>query len=166
MRKVCFSDKRGNVFFEGMTVIYWLLILIIFGIVGLTLFTDMNNDFQADPDNDPDAKQQMQEQYDQYPSMWDDIIIIIFVGLWLFILISAYFVETSPIFFIISIVLLIILLYVTVYIGNGAENIFNDDGLNNEYIQFPKTQFVVENLVLFILAIGATTVLVLFMRKQ
>lgn len=166
MLKACFTKtKKGNVFFEGMTLFYWLVVLIMFGIVGLMVFTDLNDDFQADPTNAQVAKDIVQEAYDQYPSMWDDIIITVFIGLWLFALISAYFIDTSPIFFVISIVLLILLLIFVVYLSNGAYDIFTDADFEPFYEQFPKTNFIFENLLVVIIFVGASVMLTLYARK-
>lgn len=166
MLKACFTNKKkGNVFFEGMTIFYWIIVLIIIGIVGLMLFTDLNDDFQADPDNAQVAKDIVQDAYDEYPSMWDDIIITVFIGLWIFALMSAYFIDTSPIFLVVSILLLIILLIFVVYLSNGAYDIFTDPDFEPFYEQFPKTNFIFENLLVVIILVGASIMLTLYARK-
>lgn len=164
--KACFSNKKkGNVFFEGMSLFYWLIVLIIIGIVGLMIFTDLNDDFQADPTNAQVAKDIVQEAYDQYPSMWDDIIITVFIGLWLFALISAYFIDTAPLFFVVSIVLMILLLIFVVYLSNGAYEIFTDTDFEPFYEQFPKTNFIFENLLIMMIMIAGSVSLTLYARK-
>lgn len=158
-------NKKANVFFEGLSIFHAIILLIIFGIVGLMLFTDLNVDFQADPDNGAFSKDLMQEAYDQYPSMWDDIIIIAFVGMWLFALISAFFIDTNPLFFIVSAVLLILLLIFVVYISNGAYDIFIDGDFETYYSQFPKTAFIFENMLVVMIVVGASILLTLYARR-
>ena len=163
--KACFSNKSGNVFFEGMTIFYWIVMLIIFGIVGLMLFTEVNIDFQSDPTNSASAKEIVQDAFDSYPSMWDDVIITAFIGLWLFALISAYFIDTSPLFFVVSLVLLIILLMVIVYAANSTYDIFTADGFVEYYEQFPKTNFIFENILIVTTLIGVTITLALYAKR-
>lgn len=158
-------SKKANVFFEGLSIFHAIIMLIIFGIIGLMLFTDLNVDFQADPDNGAFSKELMQEAYDQYPSMWDDIIIIVFVGMWLFALISAFFIDTHPLFFVVSAILLVLLLIFIVYISNGAYDIFIDGDFETYYSQFPKTAFIFEHILTVMIVIGASVLVTLYARR-
>lgn len=165
----CFSrtrKKKANVFFEGLSIFHFIVLLVIFGIIGITMFTDLNTDFQADPDNSAGSKQLVQTAFNEYPSMWDDIMVMAFIGMWLFALISAFFIDTSPLFFILAVVLLVILLIFIVYMANGTYDIFTDADFEPYYSQFPKTNFLFENILVVIVIVGASIMLSLYARPR
>lgn len=59
----------------------------------------------------------LQQQDAAFPSTWDSAGLFIFALVWLFLIISSYYSRTSPVFFIITFILMIVVFVVLIRIG-------------------------------------------------
>ena len=161
------KNKKGNIFLEGITILVVIFVLVIISIMGHEIFKDVNDTIQSDSQVSDSAKEHMQDSYVNYPKIIDGIFIFLLVGLWIASVSFAFFIETNPVFFVMSIILIIIVLIVGAIISNAYVEIANDDGLSQPVeIAMPMSYFVMSNLVYTILVIVASIGIGLFAKSN
>lgn len=94
---------------------------------------------------------------------FDRMVILVFGGLVLSSLIGAFLIDTHPIFFVVSLILLVIFIFLSVLIGESTNTLLSS-GFNSSYNQFPIMKFYISRLPLISLVVGALISVVLFAK--
>ena len=160
------SSRKGNAVMDTTTILLVLFVSILAVIVAKVLFNDLNDDVQNDTSLSNSTKQLVASQNTAYSSLMDNGFMIIFVGLWIVMLASAFFSDTHPIFFVITIILMIGVLVIGAVIGNTYEEILEDDDFNSIEDDFPKSHRIMSNLLVVTIIISFTITLALFGKKR
>jgi hypothetical protein len=157
--------KKANVLLDTALVMI-VLVCLILGVLYLTPFNEELKKIVENDDNlDQEWKDQGLAQFNKYESKNDSWILIIFGFLWVVVIGSSFFLDANPVFFIISIVLLIGLLMGALYLGNAVEEIINDD--HPELIpKYPNAYWIATHLLEILIATGMTISLVLFAKTR
>ena len=161
-----YGSKKGNVILDS---VLFLIVLVVFGIVGVLAaitFNDMADDIQADADIQEIAKNETTALNDRFPSTLDGAFALMFGLLWLAVLVTSFMIDSHPIFFIASIILLIILLAASGMISNAYEEFSADAEFSSMALEFPITSYILQNLLMFVLIIGATIAVALFGKSR
>lgn len=93
---------------------------------------------------------------------WDQAIVILIGGLFVTVLISAAMIDAHPMFFVVSIMLLIIFIFLGSQLANIFIAIAENASISNAANMFPYTITFFQNLPLFILVITISTAIVMF----
>lgn len=137
------ESSKGNAVLEVIAIVVIMLALgIVFMVVG-GVFTDVNNEIQNDADLSANAKQLMNEKEGNYASFWDEFAVFIIITLSLFAIVSAFFVDVHPLFFVFSLILLIVALVAIAGIVQGFQETAPDVGTSAKY---PKIFWIFDNL--------------------
>lgn len=148
------SSKRGNampiIMFIGIA---FLLILIIGFSIGNKILSDVNDMVQEDDDFNTQSKTVMQGVTDKNSTVLDNVFAFLYAGLIIGAFISGFTTNRTPVFLLLT----IILLFVTGFVGAKISNFYDDfDGDAQELAlstNFPKAHFIMSNLPLFLVGI-------------
>jgi len=158
--------KKGNTFLDSILVLIVLFVFAIATISGMYLLDDVNSDIIADTDSAQETKDSIGTTYNQFQSVFDAGFIIIFVLFWLFVIIASFMIDSNPIFFIVA----ILLLGFVIYIGAALANYYVEFSEEAEMVAisdlFPMTNFVMNNLVIFVLIIGFSIIIALYAKNR
>jgi hypothetical protein len=159
---VFFKNKKGGALTEAAFIIL-VLIVVAVSWVTVVYILDVMNPVMQDELKSSESKAAFQDYYDRTPSNLDTAFVVILVLLWIFAVVSAFFIDTHPVWFVVS-------LFALIFILAGAAIV------SNTYIDFhdslelasslPKIYFVMDHLVEFIIAISASVMLALFGKSQ
>src|SRR3990167_5606558 len=96
--------------------------------------------------------------------MFDNIFFFMFVGLCFIAMVSALFIRTHPVFFILSIFLIIIALILSSLFSNIANIFMNSNLLSYQSFDFnfPKMNFLFDNLPLIVIGLSILLVILLY----
>lgn len=156
------SSKKGNVVMEVITII---VALFIFAIIAVSLNSSqqkINEDIQNDTSIPNMSKALMEQNTNDFPIIFDSIFIFILISLWIITLVAAALTDTSYIFLIVAILLLITALVLVGILSNSYEEIRTDSDLITSGDMFPKTNYVFEHLGLFATFFGLSVCIALF----
>lgn len=159
-------SKKGNVPLEAIISIFLLFVIGIFWIITSLMFTEITAAMVEDGDLHIEANQTITDLEERFPSTFDGAFGLIFIFLWIATLISAFYIDTNPVVFIISITLLIILLVSAGFLGNAFGEIVDDSLISVTASNFPIMVYIMEHLVTFILLIGGGVALVLYGKSR
>jgi len=149
-------SKKGNAFSDSLLV---LAILVVFGLlsmVGYTVLKDLNSEIQSSDDFNANTKANIGNLNSNYPSFMDYLFLTVLVLLLIATVVFSYLVDTYPVFFIVTIIVTIIVLFIAGILTNSYDELAGETLLDTN--AFPITNYVLSNLILvvvvFALAIG------------
>lgn len=144
---LAFGNKKGNAVSDTLLVVVVLFIFSIMAVVSYNIYHDLNTQLQADDTISNTTKETLQDLDDSYPDMFDQAIGIALVLFWIFALGSSLFIDTHPLFFIVSLVLLVSILFVAGVMANTYEELVQDTDLGTGYTEFPITNWIFSHYV-------------------
>lgn len=160
------KHKKGNILLEGITIIIVLFVLALVVIAGTNVYSSINNELQDDNQLSDDAKVMLEKSSTDYPTLFDGIFIFILVGLWITSVAFAYFIDTSPVFFVVSIILLVVVIVVSAIVSNTYQELAVEDGLDGAPVSMPMTYFIMSHLVETLLVITFSIAIALFAKTR
>lgn len=151
--KCNFKNKNGNIVVEAIIIMVSIFLLAmgvyaVYPMFAQTVTTMEEGDFLGNT-----STTMLDEQVSAFPFIWDAVIVLAFVFLWIGALVSAYYIDTDPVFFVISIILGIIALVVGAFLSNTYETL-----MSSSSTLFPMSSFLMGHLVavalVYIISIG------------
>lgn len=164
MKRINFRSgfkKKGNALADTTLISIVFFIFTLCGIVGYTILSNLNDDFQADVNWPNESKVPMQELTTAYPAWLDNVAVFIFIMMWLTSLVGAYLIDTHPVFFVVIAIGMILLLGAMAYITNAMSTVFEDSSFSSTYGQLTKIQFITNHMLLIVLSIGFSIIIVM-----
>lgn len=119
-------SKKGNLIVEGLTILIVITIFAIAGIFGHQVFTELNDEIQNDSTMSTTAKETSGDLQTLFPDWVDNTFLFIFIMLIIFVIVSVFLIDTHPIFFAITVLLMIALFVATIFIGNAYNDLASD----------------------------------------
>lgn len=161
-----FKSKKGNAILDLLFTVGLIFIFALFIIGGYLAWSGINAELQADPDISQSGKAIATDVNTNYPAWFDNAFLFVFLGLWIASMLFAYMVDTLPIYFIVTLVLLIFILIIGAYISNAYEEITADGDLGTVASNFPIMNWIFAHLVEIITVMGLSIALVLYAKRR
>ena len=109
-------------------------------------FDSINTDIQADANLGDTTKQTSQTLYSKFAPTLDAAFLMAFVLFALFAIVSVFFLDTHPVYFILAVVLLFAVFTVGGFLANGFDDVVSDPTLAEYANDFRATSFIMGNL--------------------
>lgn len=160
MKLFCRKSKKGTV----LDIIPILILLTLLGVgvlVGEKIMSEAKTNLVDEGGLDSTVGQNiMSAKATSYSQVFDLVIPLIFVGLSLGMIISAFLIKSHPFFFIIMICLLALLLL----IAPVFSNIYGQacDQLSDECDKFDKANYILDYMPFLLMLGGIVTIIVLY----
>ena len=158
-------NKKGNAPFDVATILIIIVALGITSIFGYKIFDELNSDFQNSTDiTDSTAIATSQDMFDKYPSLLDNIFAFAFVLLMIFTIISVFMIDSHPIFFIITVIMLISVFLVAILLGNTFDDLMGETVISSYANSFPYTSWIMQHILTVMVAVGFVISIALFVK--
>jgi len=152
------SNKKGNAVTDSLTV---MIVLFIFGIMSITAymtFDSINTDIQAADDLNANTKATSQNLYNSFAPTLDAAFLMAFVLFTIFAIVSVFFLDTHPVYFILAVILLFAVFIVGGFLANAWDDVMSDDTLAPYANEFRASSFIMGHL---LESLGGVVVLIL-----
>jgi len=163
------SFKKSNIFFEAVTIsvaaLFLIIIISIFFITTRTTYKPIIDQLNK-TNHSERAIQMMNERYTNVGSTWDNVFMMIFIGMWLSALVGAYMIDTHPIFAIILLLLIVPSLIVAMTMGNVYEEYVADADMQDFVANFPKSNYIMQNWLIIGICFFASVGGVLYAKNK
>ncbi len=162
------SNKRGNVMFEVFTLAIVIFAIGFILIAASIVSNKVNEAIQSNPEfaNANDSKIIMEDFNNNYPKIGDGIIVTLFIGLWIVALIGAFLIDSHPVFFIFSVILLSVFVLVGGYLSDAWTDATTTSALAPYAAEFPMTNFIFGHIIASLVVIGFSIMLVLYGKNR
>lgn len=162
MKSSVLDSKKGNALSDGLIILVSIFVLLIFFVFSYSAYTDSYADIQADLTSNESLA--LHSDYNtRIPQTLDSALVFAFVLLWVGAVILAFFIDTHPIFFILTMLLLIGVLIVGAILSNTYTELIADTSLDTS---FPMMSFIMQHLVAFIMGVVISIVLALYAKAK
>lgn len=151
---------------DTITLLIVLFVVIIFVIAAKPGFDEVNDEIQADSDIDAEAKEPVNDLNTRYPAYFDGLLLFLFVLLWAVTLVSSFMVDTHPIFFAFTLMLMIFVFIIAAILGNAYEDLTGDSTLANEAAEFPIMDWLMTHLLYVAIVVAFSIAIVLFGKNR
>ena len=139
-------------------------ICIIVGYLVLDNVKDGLNDMPSDTINKTLVGGLMQSGQNSF-SLFDYLFIFLIAGASISLLISAYYVNTNPVYFWVSVIMLLVLILVAVGINNAYDAMSTSDQLGSTMAEFPIIQFFMDHIALYCTIMTLAGIVVFYSKR-
>lgn len=156
---------------RGQLAIDLLYAVIVLATVGIGIFfivkvySGMNSNMQELDTLSTDSKVMLAANSGGYGSLWDGLLVLAYGLVWVFLLVSSYFVNSHPIFLVFTLLILIFIFIVVMVIGNVYQAVADSPQLVSESSQFPMTLWIYTHLLEMSIVEAFTCLIALFARS-
>lgn len=158
-------SKKGNAIIDSALILAMIFsIVLVVIILKVNVIDPLNTDIQADDDFSAQAKQISQKNSNDFGNFWDTAIPLLLVCLWGAAIISSQFIDTKPVFFIFSVIGILVLLIVAMSIEQSYEDTIGDAEYSGVELAFPKVHLMMENIVIVIMVISFSVAVALYAK--
>lgn len=161
-----YKTKRGNAISDTLIVVIVLVVLGIFSVIGYKFLYEENAVIQADADFSSEGQNVSQELTNNFPSIFDNLFLFVFVMLTIGGIVTSFLVDTHPIFFFINIFLLICVFFVLIHLANTYDDTMQDTEFASFAASFPYMTWVMTHLLPLGIVIGFIILTALFMKLK
>lgn len=162
-----FKNKKGDVPSLFLIIVF----LVIFAFLSMLMYSLFNrtSDILRSPElADFENAEEVATEFDTASNGLDVLNVVFLIGAMISVIITAFFVRTSPIFLVVSIIVLVIM----VFLSMGLSNIYYDitqnetTGILENAHAFPATQRVMNYLPLWLLMTAVMVFVALYAKRE
>lgn len=156
-------NKKGDAVLDGLTVIVLLVVFAILGVIGSSVFDELNAGLNSTGVS-PEAVATAEEQAEGYNPLIDGMFLFIFVMFIVFAVISAFVIDTNPIYFVVSLILLIFVFIVGGILANTYNDLASDSVLAVYANNLPTVSLILDNFLVIGVVVGFVILIALFIK--
>lgn len=158
------NKKRANAVIDTIFIIIILFICAIVWILSFNVQKDLNDDIQAS-DMRTEGKEIMSQTTNTSYKVLDGAILFFLIAFWILAIIASFMIDSHPIFFVVSLILLMAVVLVVIVLGNVFDEIFTQDitGMSG---YFPFTFFIFGHILPIAIIIGLSILGVMVAKPQ
>lgn len=167
--KSVYSKRRKPASLAVTDIAITFVILVTFSIFVVTTATfsdDLRGDFNSTADFSAESKSLINNNVDQFPSLFDNLVFLAYVLLMVGLVISVFLVDTQPIFLILTIVLIFFSIVALMILSNVYDDLMTDSDLSAFAGRFPKTQWLMTHLVEIAIGAAFMTIISLYAKQR
>ena len=161
------KNKKGQGIIGGMILLF--IVIIIFAIVNLFSFDildDIKPDISTDINNSVEATKVLDDTYNNFPELFNSLIIFILAGLWVGGLISSFIADEHPMIFMFMMIAVIFTIIAGLFLSNTYQEIILDSSVSDVASQFTSQNFIISNLLPISIGIAITMLIIRFAKNR
>lgn len=156
-------NNRGQQAWIGLLLaVPLVIVLVIVAIFSFNVLDDFNTDNQADASSSAESKTATASVTASFPNLFDGLIILMVVIMWIFCLYSGYNAANNPVMLIVGIFLIIALAVVSMFLNNVWDEINTDATTGSVAALFPLTNVLLQNYLVVVIVMASSTLIVSF----
>lgn len=155
-------SKKGSTPLDVLVGVVMFLAFAITAVFAFKVLSEINTEIQADSDFNNESKASINTVSVQFPTFMDNAFLMMVILFWVFIIVSSFFIDTYPAFFVISFIFLVFVFIVGMYLSNTYEEVVSESGVSTYADSFPKMSWIMEHLLLVLMVIGVSSSLALY----
>ena len=160
------SNKRGQAIFDMIMVVIVLFIIGLAAVVGGYIMSELDDAVQDDDDISETAKNVSATIESNYSTWFDNVFLTVLIFLWLMLIVTSFMIDAHPIFFIITVLLLIVVFIVGMAMANAYTELTADPDFAEYAGNMVKTQFVFDNFLIILIVMGLTAAASLYAKSN
>lgn len=158
--------KKGNVALDLLVVGVIMFAIVLTWVWTAKINTDVTTMVIAQNNSGVQGQQMLESQRANFGTLWDNLGVFMFGLIWIFLVISAYNIKTSTVFFVVMFVLTACTFLVLMILGNVFNTINAGAAFSGASVSMPKMVFLVNNLVETMTIVMITVGIALYAKNE
>lgn len=164
--KIFSHSKRGNILLESIFILVFLLLFVFMVVVGGKLFLSMAETTHDGNTFTNSTQTILENTQSRYYTIFDNIFLMLFIGINILPVILAYFVKSSPFFVVFAILGLIVIGLFAIYFSDIYLTMTSQDGFTDINTLMPKTDKVMTYLPIFTVVLTVVLIVVQYSKPE
>jgi hypothetical protein len=160
------KHKKASAILDVLIGSILFLTVAIATVFGFRILSEINDEIQADADISTIAKTNSQNVTTEFPKYMDNAFLMMVVLFWVFLLVSSFFIDTYPVFFVVSFILLIFVFVIGMAMANTYEEVVTESGISTFADSFSKMNWIMEHLLIVLIVMGLSSAFVLYANSS
>lgn len=97
-----------------------------------------------------------------FPALFDNVFLMLVIGLWMMLILSSMFIDAHPAFFVVTIVLLVLVFVLSGLLAGVFQEVVADGDMGSEANNYPKMTWVFDHLLLVVIIMGLSAAIALY----
>jgi MFS family permease len=164
--KKCMEERASG--FWDMIFIFGIFILLgVVGALGLFILTSLLDGLSASATT-VGAQTIIGDASNMYKNVFDGALILVFFGLWIASLISAFYLDSSPIYYVVFLSVSLVAILGLMPFSEMLTGLFNDPGTLGDFMNtyLPMTKFIANNIGIFLALFIVSQTIALYLRTR
>lgn len=161
-------SKKGQTYFD-IAIIIILIFGAAFGFIAVNMGLNTINTalLGTEEFNSSTDQGQVINEFDQnFASTYDNVFAIVLIFLWISMIVTAFYVDSNPIFMIIAFVLIVFVLIIAAVLSNTYAVFASNENIYTFASEFPKMNFIMNNLLLICIFIAMSGLIALYGKNN
>ena len=164
-KKKKINPCTSNAILDGILIVVVVMVFAMISIYGSQIFDEVNQEINSSSANmSGHAVNASGQLYDKYDNLMDNLFMFMFVLFVIGVVISVFLIDTHPIFFGLTLVLLIGLFSVTLLIGNVYDDMMTDASISGYANEFPYMHWVNTHILELIVSISFLIIIAMYAK--
>jgi len=141
------TSHKANIVLNS---IMFIIVIVCMSFISLFIWVawqELSEDIKSDV-NVAEADEIIDDVTNRYPPMIDGLVMLIFLGMWIFGVAASYFSEQHPFLFGLMFILVVFVVIAGMMLGNFYEELFQDEELSTIGADFPVTHWILTHLLI------------------
>lgn len=165
-RKLGFSNKKGSVILDSSMSAIILVAFAIICVISYIVYDSVDDMIQSDSEMGTVAKGESASLLARMPATLDAGIVFAFALLWIMTIIASFFINSHPVFFIVTFVLLVILCIAFAMLGNSYEELMDDSEFTGMSTTFPMSYWLFTHYLGFMICISFSILFAIYLKNK
>lgn len=159
-------NKKGSIIADMILLVVIIFALSLFIIVGYKVMTEINTNFQNNPDLSTNAKSNINDLKGKFVNLFDGIFITTLIFLILALAVGAYYLNLHPVFYIPAILIIVFVVIMAAIMANTFSDITDDNLISTTTSEFTILPFIMDYYVYFILVFSFLIIIALYAKQR
>lgn len=160
------KNKKGQTVFDLVLLVIVIFVVALAAVFGAYVYDELNDEIQNDADFSAQSKESAEYVNTNYATWFDNIILTILIFLWILLIVSSFLIDAHPVFFIVTVLLLIVVFIAGMAMANSYTELTSDADLSSFAANMPKTAFIFDNFLIILIIIGLTAAVSLYAKSN
>lgn len=160
------KQKKGNVFLDSLFYFVAIIIFLVIVVTGSYTLNQVNTDVQADADMSNVSKTSLNDLNNNLPTWFDYGIATIVLLLWILVIIASFNIDSHPVFFFISVIVLAIAIFAVNAFMEAIDDYFADPDISPIVSLFPIASYMTTYIEIFVTLVGFSILLALYAKDS
>lgn len=161
------GSRKGNAVLDTLVIVVFLFAMAFGGVISYSTFDPLNSEIQNDTTSNNYTKNASGQLFTKFPTLYDNLFLMAYGLLIIGVIVSVFYLDTHPIFFAISVILLIVTFSVTALLANAYDDYITADASLAIYASsFPFMTWIMTHLLELSIAIGFIILIGLYVKLK
>jgi len=156
---------KGNIIINTIFTVIIIFAFVMISYFGQHLFNELSDNVMTDMTHN-ESKEAFIEAETRYPATFSSLIMMVILGFWLFLIVTAMMSQDHPILFFVSSILMVFVIISSMLLSNFYEEFWDDSEFTGVTDNFSLPNYIMLHFMEFNIAIFFISLIITFAKSR